>query len=100
MINRGDENFMKEFFSWHSTLKSEDSFPAKDGATTSRQDTEDAGPACFTPKEINIYVHILEVPRQCVLLLQKKTLFKRITSAPPAREWKRFSEAPLKAATL
>lgn len=87
---------MKEFFSWHSTLKSEDSFPAEDGATA----RDRTCPACFIPKEINIYVHILEVPRQCVLLLQKKTLFKRITSAPPAREWKRFSEALLKAGTL
>lgn len=72
--------------------------PCKGRSDDARQDTGDAGPACFIPKEINIYVHILEVPRQCVLLLQKKTLFKRITSAPPAREWKRLSEA--KAGTL
>lgn len=73
--------------------------PCKGRSDEARQDTGDAGPACFIPKEINIYVHILEVPRQCVLLLQK-TLFKRITSAPPAREWERFSEALLKAGTL
>ena len=63
VTNRGDETsntVMKEFFSWHSTLKPEDAFPARTRNDNARQDILDADLATvyFPPKDVNIYVHI------------------------------------------
>lgn len=96
VINRGDETsntVMKEFFSWHSTLKPEDAFLARTQNDNARQDILDAHLAtvCFPPKDINIYVRILKVHRQCVLLLHKKTLFKQNECATGAWMGKCFN---------
>lgn len=64
VTTRGDETsntVMKELFSWHSTLKPEDAFPARTWNDKARQNILDANLAtvCFPLKDINIYVHIL-----------------------------------------
>lgn len=48
---------MKEFFSWHSTLKPEDAFPARTQNDNARQDTI-LWMQILTSKDINIYVHL------------------------------------------